>query len=474
MNRKLHQARKAARSFALLLSIGAIGACENLLEVDLPGQMTESGVLQPELAETLVNSAIADFECSYSMAAVLTASMEDTWWRGTGYWGGYAEYRILRPAAGGCATGDTSTGWYQGLQTSRFLAEQAYEYISGWTDEEVGGAGTRQQLLATSAVYAGLAYQYFGETFCELAVNVGGIMTSNAVLEESERWFTVALDHIGSTGDFEIATTGSVEQLAHLGRARVRLVLGDHTGAAADAQQVQPGFIAWITRDATVRPRWNHTYRQLNVNLYSTVAGTVVHQGEVVPFTNYRYLTFDDQGRSTIDGIPVAFSDENPVPEFVPEGTDPRVPVVFTGEFLQDGVTDNWQQRKYTSLADPIPLARYAEAQLILAEIDAESGAPAAAVEHINNVRTSANERLNGSIPLYQGPTDADAIENTIIEERRREFFFEGRFLADKLRNDLWFPNGVGANHKNFTYGNAGCFLMPESEYETNPNLPNP
>ena len=41
------------------------------------------------------------------------------------------------------------------------------------------------------------------------------------------------------------------------------------------------------------------------------------------------------------------------------------------------------------------------------------------------------------------------------------------RFLADKLRYDLWFPNGIGANHKGFTYGNARCFLMPESEYES-------
>jgi starch-binding outer membrane protein, SusD/RagB family len=466
MRSLIDHARQAKRRLgavpALLTAVALLGACDNMLEVDLPGQMTEEDVLQPELAPTLVNSAIADFECAFSMASALTAAMEDTWWRGTGYWGGWAEYRTIRPSETECGVADTGTGWYQALQTSRFLSEQAYEQISGWTDEQVAN---REQLLATAATYAGLSYQIFGETFCELAVNVGPLMTPEQVLEEGERWFTTALDHIENTGDFPIATTESLRQLALLGRARVRLVMGDEQGAADDASQIQPGFVAWVTRDATVRPRWNHTYRQLNVSLYSSIAGTVVHDDEVVPYTNYRYLTFDDLGRATVDGIPVAEPEPaQPVPEYVPEGADPRVPVVFTGEFLQDGVTDNWQQRKFTSLADPIPLARWAEAQLILAEV--EGGA--AAAQRINNVRDSYG------LPHYQGATDEESIVQAIIEERRREFFFEGRFLADKLRFGLWFPMGVGANHKGFTYGNAQCFLMPESEYEANPNLPDP
>lgn len=442
MELRMNDLRAAPRGVATILFAAlALSACENILEVELPGNLTEDDLLQPSSAETMVNSAIADFECSYSMFTVLTAAMEDTWWRATGYWGGWAEYRTDRPGTAECATADTNTGWATGLQKSRLLSETSYEKITEWGGE----VPNSNVLLATSATYAGLVYQIFGETFCEVAVDVGPILTPDQVLARSEAWFTTALDHIGSD-DYEIVSTSSLKQLAYLGRARVRLARGDLTGAAADAEQITPGFVAYATRDNSVRPRWNHVYHQLNVNGYAAVAGTVLWQGEPVEFTNYRDLTIAADGTPSVnDGVP-----------------DPRVPVQYMNEFLQDGVTDNFAQLKYTSTDDDIPIARWAEAQLILAEI--EGGA--AAVARINALRD-----VHG-LPHYTGPTDETSIRNLIIEERRREFFFEGRFLAEKLRKDLWFPRGVGSNHKAVSYGNATCFMMPLVEYQNNPNIP--
>lgn len=439
--RERREAGRRRAMAATLLAAVAVGACGDVLEVELPGDMTEGDLLQPQSAAMIVNSAIADFECSYSMFTVLTAAMEDTWWRATGYWGGWAEYRTTRPGTAECATDDTNTGWATGFQKARFLAETAHSRISEWGSE----VPNADRLLATAATYAGLTYQVFGETYCELTVDVGPLMQSDDVLGRAEQWFTTALGHIGG-GDHEIVSTSSLKQLALLGRARVRLALGDLAGAAQDASQIQPGFVAYATRDNSVRPRWNHVYRQLNVSLYSAVAGVVTWQGQPVPFTGYRDLTIAPDGRPTT-GAGV---------------TDPRVPVQYMNEFLQDGVTDNYAQLKYTSTADDIPIARWAEAQLILAEV--EGGEQA--VSRINALRD-----VHG-LPRYSGPTDAETIRDLIIEERRREFFFEGRFLAEKLRRDLWFPRGVGANHKAVTYGNATCFMMPLSEYQNNPNIP--
>jgi hypothetical protein len=435
------------RAITALLGVGILAGCAGIMEVELPGNLTETSLLQPSSAVTLVNSAIADFECAYSMYTTMSGAVEDTWWRATGYWGGWAEYQTDRPSTAECANDDTSSAFATSFMKSRLVSETAYEKITEWGSQ----ISNSPMLLATAATYAGLNYQIFGETFCELTIDTGAIMQPEEVLAESEEWFTKALGHMG-TGDFEIVSTSSLKQLALLGRARVRLAQGDLAGAAADAEQIQPGFIAYATRDASVRSRWNHVYRTLNVQGYSAVAGPVQWQGAPVAFTGYRNLTIDAQGRSTVNGFPVSGTGVS----------DPRVPAQFMNEFLQDGVTDNFAQQKYLTLDADIPIARWAEAQLILAEV--KGGA--AAVPHINAIRAVHN------LPAYQGPTDATSIRNLIIEERRREFFLEGRFFPEKLRKELWFPRNAGVNHKNVPYGNATCWMMPVSEYQNNPNVP--
>src|SRR5690606_30699147 len=164
----------------------------------------------------------------------------------------------------------------------------------------------------TAATYAGLVYQVFGEAFCELTVNTGPLMQPDEGLAISEEGFTKAPKHMGCR-DYSIVSTTSLKQLALLGRARVRLARGDLVGAAEDASQISPSFVAYVTRDSSVRPRWNHVYRQLNVNGYSAVAGPVVWEGSIVPFTGYRSLTIAPDGTPTVaNGVP-----------------DPRVPVQF-------------------------------------------------------------------------------------------------------------------------------------------------
>lgn len=441
---------------ALTLPAFALGACENIMEVELPGNMTEGDLYTPGAANTLVNSVIADFECSYSYFTTMSSAMEDTWIRATGYWGGWAEYQTIRPGAGDCATSDTSTGWSTGFQKSRTLAEKAYGLLGEWGSEVTNN----QQLAATAATYAGLVYQIFGETYCEVTADVGpimkavdggvvnGVYQNNEVLEVAESWFDRALTTMGGS-DYSIVSTSSLKQLALLGRARVRLATGDLTGAAADAAQVEPGFVAYATRDASVRQRWNSTYRTFDGQGYAAVAPVFFEDGQPIEFTGYRNLTISSDGLQTVkDGVP-----------------DPRVPVDSVGQFLQDGITDSWAQRKYLGLDADVPIGRWAEAQLILAEVAAATN-PADAVQYINAVRDAEN------LPHYAGPTDAATIRKVIIEEKRREFFFEGRFLAEKLRQDLWFPRGKGFAHKQMAYGNATCYVMPLSEYQNNPNVP--
>lgn len=432
------------------LAVGALvlltsAACDSLLEVELPGNLVEEDLYTPESAQILVNSAIADFECSWSMYAATISGSEDATWKTSGYWAVYTEYQTQRPGGGACTqNSDVGTDWFQGFQSSRLLAESTYEALEGWTDAEVPN---RQELLATSAVYAGLFYATLGEIYCEFALPGQPLWTPTQMLTKAEEWFTTALTIMGA-GDYSILSTDSLKQLAYLLRARVRLAMGTNpTGAASDASMVQPGFVGWVVRDASVRSRWNAVWQAMNGTRWRSFAGPVwwygVDDTQLVS-AGYLNLTVRADGAPTVDdGVP-----------------DPRVSVTYTGQFAQDGVTDQYAIDKYTGLGDWQRMATWAEAQYIQAEL--EGGA--SAVARINAVRDLY------SLPHFNS-TDDDEIYATLIEERRREFFMEGRHYADKLRYGLWFPLGQGFNHKQVRYGFQYCMLMPEDAYQLNDDI---
>src|SRR5690606_29350701 len=85
--------RPAGGKVALALLFGTLAACDGLLDVELPGQITEDALDDPGQATILVNSAIADIECSVSeFVASNAAGYEDVAIRVTGWWGGAFEF----------------------------------------------------------------------------------------------------------------------------------------------------------------------------------------------------------------------------------------------------------------------------------------------------------------------------------------------------------------------------------------------
>lgn len=450
---------KVVAVLGLAFFTGFAAGCDSLLEVDLPGAVTEEGLLQPALAETAVLSAMADFECAFSEFSASLGGLEDSFWESTGWFTrAWSEYRVDRSTGAvnttPCGVFDTGAGFYINFQAARFQAEQAYEFIGG-LDAGALDANLSEELLAQAAVITGYTHDLFGEHWCSMAVNESAEMTPQEVLQSGEQWFDMALQHLGTTGDFSTANTQSLEQMAYLGRARIRYALGDMAGASADAGQVQQGFEAVVTRSASTRKRWNQVYQHLTVSKYGTVPPQVDFEGSMVPFTGYRDLTVAADGRAINP-------DQSP---YMGAGTaDSRVPVENTGQLGQDGVTPHWIQTKYGSHADFIPVAKWEEAELILAEIEGGQSA----IDRVNTIR------LAHQLPLvtYLGAGDAAGIQDMLLEERRRTFFFEGRWHADKLRNDLWFPAGQGFNHKGVAYGDATCLELSDRERDANPNIP--
>jgi hypothetical protein len=216
--------------------------------------------------------------------------------------------------------------------------------------------------------------------------------------------------------------------MAYVGRARARLDRNNLQGAAADAALVPAGFVRNAEYSESVVPRENRLYnltvRNLNLSVAPAYRGLTLENGQADPRVKVTRLVNATTGRDVVG---------------------------------PDNVTQIFQQAKYTSGSAAIPIASYAEAQLILAE--ATGGAEGLAA--INRVRA-----LSGIAPIAAPPADFTAL---VLEERRRQLFSEGQRYGDMLRKDLPFQSGV--NRKQQTYSSQTCVPLPDVETQNNPNL---
>jgi hypothetical protein len=416
-------------------ALAACGAFDDLLEVEAPGQIVSETLNQPRYARLLVESVVADFECAFGGYIVAAGTFGEELGEMTNnapYW--LVERREVGVDGGALAVttceGATLPGILKPLQIARFQGDDVAKKLEVWTDAEVAN---RQSLLATAYAYAGYAALLLGETYCSMAFDLGPELTRAQVFGEAETRFTKALSAAQAAANAEITN------LALVGRARARLNLAVVDGmvvngatlaaAAADARQVPAGFVKDATFADTPPRRNNNVFSSNNFLRLMTVAErfwNVTHQGVA----------------------------------------DPRVRVVNTGVRGQDGSTINWVQNKYTSLATRIPIARWAEAQLIIAEAELATGNLAAAVGIINSLHSAAG------LPAYSGGTAAE-IRDHLIEERRLELFLEGQHLGDKLRYNLTFQPSPGSPYlsKGGTYAPTRCLPLPVQETQNNPNI---
>lgn len=399
--------RGALAGVAALGSSLLLGACD--LAVELPGDITAAELEQPEDLPLLVTSAEGVFECAYQQYVLLSAQLVDEFMTG-GSDGAYYIYdqREITPATSGYASGGCPGGQLSGLYTP--LSQARW-----FTDSNLRRAmeGGSQDLVARSAVLAGYAYTLFGEGFCSAAFDEGPEVLPPAVLALAEDRFSTAIS----------SASGELQTLAYLGRARVRLNQGDMSGAVSDAQQVPDGFAYYATRSSADNSRQNHLYGSNWIDRNIEVD---------VPFWNLEF-----------EGVP-----------------DPRVELVHTGNTGRNGLNPEVLQTKYQDYDANIPIGRYAEALLIIAE--ATGGQTA--VDNINELHTRAG------LPPFASNDPAEIMEQ-VYEERRRELFLEGHRMNDMLRLNIPFPSGADPFNDR-RYGETTCFPLPDIERENNPNIP--
>jgi hypothetical protein len=392
----------------------------------------------------LVDGARASFGCAFQAyvtgLGLVTDELEDTQLAAAGWdW----DRRSVLPIGGNFATatcdGAQQFGLYTPLQTARYTADLALANLKKFSDAEVTG---RVGLIGTAAAYAGYAYILLGEGFCTSAVDGGPELQPKDVFALAEDRFTEAI---------AAATTAAntpLLNMARVGRARARLnlaklpgqpvVTAKLTDARADAALVPAGFKFDIPYNSASTYSRNMFFSRNRESLLYGVA------------PRYRNMTFG--------GV-----------------ADPRVKT-SQGVRGQDNLTNNvWYADKYNSQSAPITLAKYQEAQLIMAEADYHLVGATAAVAYINALHTAAG------IPNFNS-TDPTEILNQLIEERARELFLESQRGYDFNRFNLPFNPPAGApfeennpnnatRNKGGTYGNVRCLPLPDVERDNNPNL---
>lgn len=429
----------------VLMAILVVVGCDTdaLLEVELPGRVSEGELDNPRLAPTLAASVVADVECSWDNYVAAAAHHSDEWIASSGNstmarWG----LRDIPPTFASMATGGcgASYGLFTPLHGARFQAESNFERISGFDDAEVPD---KAELLATIRAYGAWPLIAFSEGFCGTPLDGEEAIRSPVELAAiAEQKFTEAISLATAAGLDDLAT------MAQVGRARARLTQQDYAGVIADAEGIDPDFLFVATRDNQPDDRQNAHYEAIN-----GLASDDAAQKHATIAPNYRAVEWK--------GV-----------------ADPRVEVMDDGTLGFDFFTRHFRHNKANSFSSPTMMASGREAQLFLAEAYAMTDQLPEAIAILNDRHTRAGIPDVTSADL---PTQDDVIAH-VLEERRREFFSEGGHrLHDHLRwrgtaFSIPFLGEPGSIHPNGRlldpdtgaplreYEDATCFPVPTVE----------
>jgi len=396
----------------------ALGACSGVLDVTYPGRIPTEQIDDPTLASVLVTSVVGDLECAYNNYTAGNAAHSDEFESSNSNvpganWGersiGATEADYVNGRCGGTAL---NFGLHTVMHTARYQAEDIYKRLQNWTDAQVPN---RKDFLAIVRTYGAFPYLFFGEPYCQIAFDGAAPVTPSASLAIAEQRFAEAMTLAQAVSDNDMLNLGRV------GMARTKMDLKKWADAAQFAQLVSQGYVKMADRGTEGDRRYNKIYENYNTSGYYVVAD------------EYRTMN------------------------------DPRVLVRDAGRGAFNSVVRLWVTDKYKSLGDPIRLASYREAQLILAEAQVQQGQIDPALTILNTRRTEL-----GLAPL-SAATQTEAIQ-AVLEERRREFAFEGgQRINDILRYHIpW--KGANGSTKSFNqytgrpYGATTCWPLPTNE----------
>lgn len=409
------------RSGLVVIALSVLAGCDSLLDVR-PDPHTIDADHPIGLSEMMVG-ATADLFMSYDSKIVFAGLFGDEFVQsGTAHFN-FATRTVTAASSGG-GTRSRSIGgpYYFPLQRAVAVSDIAQERIlAGDFTEIVDPLNSPQYALVST--YSGFAKTWLSDMYCTLAFGgQGPELSQHEAYSLAEGEFTSAIEAAGADAD--------TKQAALVGRARVRLILGDDQGAVADAEQVDPEF------------EWMATYSTNSFEQRNRVHFRTWDFGNWSVDPTFRHLTIDDTGEA-----------------------DPRVSLAHNPRPAYEPTQELYAPWKVSSPNAPLRIATGDEARLIIAEVI--GGADAVAL--INEVRA----RHGISTEWTPETSSPDEVRDKLIDERRRTLFLDGvrmgdlRRYIDKYGLDF-FSTSIPQGHP---MGDQTCFPLPDVERENNPGL---
>lgn len=414
--------RRALRATLAVTVLAAAGGCT--LDATNPGPIQAEALNNVGALGSLVSGAGRDLAEAINWTSYTGAAAA----RELHPAGSTAAFGISVRQQQGILAEDENDTWWNFAQRARWTAED----VVSRAKSVLGANASKSTQLAQALVWAGYANRHLGENFCEGVINSGPPGPHTVYFERAEANFTEAIAVAQASGTTTLATTLATAALA--GRASVRLLRNNTTGAAADAAGVTNTF----------------TYKM------------PYYQNELDQYNRIFWASANSPYR--------AHTVWNTVYDSIRKATrDPRVPFDSSLTVLQgDAAVGNlgrvrWYfQTKYPDRTSAITLSSGWEMRLIEAEVKLIAGDWQGAMTIINARRTN----LNLSLYNVTNATDAWAV---LKRERGTELWLEARRLGDLRRWQA--ANRPGALHPLEILPNRDlCFNTPLSEKQTNPN----
>lgn len=380
------------RLLAILPLVLAEAACEDIFEVDNPTNIVDSDLNDAQYTNALANSAEGALSLAYGNTVIYADMVADGIMHVSNRRG-----NVQLDQGDVTIFNNRVEGVYNELSQARWTSTEVRSRLGELLEDPQ--ADLR---MARVSYWDAVCRITLADFFQEIPLD-GGAPNEPTVLYEQ------ALDLLQDAAAIANAVGDSnYEAAAHATMARTYRSLYFEGGASDPGLMAQAGDAAATALD--IQP-------DFRLDLVYAPPGTQNALADGLRADGY-YDVMEDTWANTVD--PVSGESE------------PRIP---HGESIGlSGSGDPvYQQMKYANLNDPIPVSRWQEASLILAEARLVAGNTDGAVAALNDVREGAD------LPTFSS-ADPREILDQLVYERAVEFWLEGRRWQDMRYYDILPP----------------------------------